>query len=457
MVTLLESSRRIGAVATSESARACPGASLRRLVASSVWTVAGYGSAQALRLAGNVVLAKLLFPEAFGIIVLVNIVVHGLQMFSDVGIGLSVIQNRRGDHPEFLKTAWTIQCFRGGALWLIAIVVAWPIAEFYGEDQLLWLIPVAGLGALFEGFNSRVLFTLTRRLELGKLTTIEVTAQALGVLVAIIWALVSPSVWALVAAPVSAALIKMALSHIVLPRVGHSFYWDRRAAGELVRFGRWIFISTALGFLVARGDQMILGRLFTRAELGTYFIALMLSQVVIQILQRLSAKVLLADFARLAESGVERLRRRVISTRAICMVLSLPPLWVLTVCGPEVVQLLFDDRYRDAGWILQILAAGAVVSAVSTTAHAVLLPLGDSFGFMVCLAGRAGFLLAAMAIGSWLAGTDGLIVGVAASALLNYPLLAWRIARHGLWLPALDVIGLGASACAIGLGLWLAR
>ncbi len=95
-----------------------PRASLRGLaLRGSIWTLGGYGASQVLRLAGNLVLARLLFPEAFGLSALVGVFMVGLAMFSDVGIGPSVIRSHRGDDADFLNTAWTIQVIRGLVLW----------------------------------------------------------------------------------------------------------------------------------------------------------------------------------------------------------------------------------------------------------------------------------------------------------------------------------------------------
>src|SRR4051812_36532958 len=81
-----------------------PAASLKmRALRGSLWTILGYGGSQVLRLAGNVILTRLLFPEAFGQMVLVNVFLQGLHMFSDVGIGPSLIQSKRGDDPDFLN------------------------------------------------------------------------------------------------------------------------------------------------------------------------------------------------------------------------------------------------------------------------------------------------------------------------------------------------------------------
>src|SRR5438874_5493519 len=112
-----------------------------RTLRGSMWTIGGYGLSNVLRVAGNLVLTRLLFPDVFGLMTLVNVFIQGLWMFSDVGIGPAIVQSNRGDDPKFLRTAWTIQCFRGVALWLCASALAWPVARFYGQPLMVWLVP----------------------------------------------------------------------------------------------------------------------------------------------------------------------------------------------------------------------------------------------------------------------------------------------------------------------------
>ena len=59
-----------------------------------------------------------MLPEAFGIMALVNVLIQGLTMFSDVGIEPAIVQHRRGDEPRFYNTAWTVQILRGFVLLL---------------------------------------------------------------------------------------------------------------------------------------------------------------------------------------------------------------------------------------------------------------------------------------------------------------------------------------------------
>ncbi len=75
-------------------------------------------------------------------------------MFSDIGIKPSIIRSSRGDDPNFLNTAWTLQVIRECGLWIGCCLIAWPVSRFYDNQELLWLIPTVGLTTIISGFNS---------------------------------------------------------------------------------------------------------------------------------------------------------------------------------------------------------------------------------------------------------------------------------------------------------------
>ncbi|MDV3000701.1 MAG: hypothetical protein N5P05_002307 [Chroococcopsis gigantea SAG 12.99] len=162
------------------------------------WTLLGYGISQLLRLVSNIILTRLLNPHLFGLVSLVSTFLVALATFSDIGLAPNVIQNPRGEKSEFLNTAWTIQAIRGIILWLGSILIAWPAAIFYERQELLYLIPILGLTMITAGFSSTAILTLNRRLELAKLNIYELTIFSVNIITMIIWALLNPSVWALV-------------------------------------------------------------------------------------------------------------------------------------------------------------------------------------------------------------------------------------------------------------------
>src|ERR1700730_13654556 len=109
------------------------------------WTVMDYGCSMALRVVNSVVLTRLLLPESFGLMALVATLVVGISLMSDIGLGASVIQNRRGDDPVLLNTVWTLQVLRGAGIFVVSLVLAWPMAQLYHEPKLKGLLPALGL------------------------------------------------------------------------------------------------------------------------------------------------------------------------------------------------------------------------------------------------------------------------------------------------------------------------
>ncbi|UCD74049.1 MAG: oligosaccharide flippase family protein [Phycisphaerales bacterium] len=415
-----------------------------------IWTIGSVGVGNVLRLAGNLILTRLLFPEAFGMMVMVNVVMQGLHMFSDVGIGPSIIQHKRGDDPAFLNTAWTIQIFRGIGLFFVACLLAWPLSVYRHQPMLMYLLPVTALTALISGFGSTAPGQLHRHMRIAHLTLLELGYQVVNITVMIIFALIWPTVWALVAGGLVASVARLIATHTILSQGPNWFRWDREAVSHLVRFGRWIFISTAFTFLAGQGDKLILGGFLSDRQLGLYGIAFWLSMFGVEVVRKITSKVLFPVYSRLADSEPEKLHRRIRKVRTTVLLAILPWLCVLAVWGSDLVEFLYDPRYHGAGWILRALAIGGIFEVIALTCSPVLLAKGDSFRHMVPMITRCLMLTVAMLIGYRVGGQHGLIAGVAASSILNYPVVAWAVNRYRAWMPGLDLL------CLVGCAVFIA-
>ncbi len=346
----------------------------------SIWTFVGYGGSQLLRLGSNLVLAWLLFPGAFGLMALVNVFMQGLQMFSDIGLGPNIIRNRRGLEPSFLNTAWTIQILRGLGLWLVSCLLAYPVAQFFSANDpmagsLMTLIPVAALVAIIGGFNSTGIFLLNRSMNIGRLTGLELISQLVSTLVMIGWAMLWPSVWALVAGNLAASLAKLFLSHRWNPGPPNRLKWERESLHDLFHFGKWIFLSTLVTFLAGNLDRIMLGKSLPLAELGVYTIAMTLARVTIHVSDRLSSTVIYPLLARLQDNPT-----RVVEA---CLRARQPVLWLSgAVCvgfaliAPLFFTSLYDPRYAQAGAISQWLALYVWSHVLNSTMDRIPLTLG---------------------------------------------------------------------------------
>jgi O-antigen/teichoic acid export membrane protein len=401
-----------------------------------VWTFAAYGMSMMLRLGSNLILTRLLLPEAYGLINLVYVFITGLHLFSDVGIGPSIIQNKRGDDPAFLNTAWTIQVVRGVCLWVGSLLLAEPAAQFYNEPRLLLLLPVVGLNAIISGFNSTALFTLNREVAIGKLAIYELAGQITSMAVTIVCAYYNPTVWAMVAGGFASALLQMVWSHRLLPEQPNRFAWERDAVKSIFSFGKWIFVSTALYFFVSQSDRMILGKLVSLETLGIYGIAFTLASIPRQIILALSNKVIFPSFAKLADLPRETFRAKIIKSRRLMLVALAAGLSLLIGFGDRLVFILYKSNYHEAGWMVPIIALGIWHTSLYFTTFPALLALGNA------RYNPPGSLLAFMtiAIGLPVAFSQFNLVG-AMFVIAFYDLPLYAVNMYGLWREGLICLG----------------
>lgn len=414
----------------------------------STWTLLGYGLGQVLRFGGHIAAALFLTPADFGLTQLVYVFIQGIQMFSDVGIGVIVIQQKRGEELEFLQTAWTVQIIRGILLWIGTAVIAWPIALLYTAPQVNWLLPLAGFALFIEGFASTNLILLNRKLEMKKLAAVEITSQLFGIGVMVLCAWHWQAVWTLLLAGIVYASVKTLISFIFFPNPPMRLRWDQEAVDSIQHFGKWIFLSSMVTFFATRLDRLVLGLYLSKAEFGLYGIASNFVLVVIEIVQVISNRVLLPMYSHLHHHAPHEMQAKVFRIRALLLAIAFPMLIVLAIFGPEIIHLLYKPVYYQAGWMLQIIAVGAFFRAITSSLVPILLAVGDSFRMMWIQFFQALLLMGAMYIGGGLYGTIGLIVAAALTEALYYPFVAYSINRYSLWTPVLD-FGMSALSYAI--------
>jgi O-antigen/teichoic acid export membrane protein len=396
-----------------------------------LWTVLSYGTSQVLRFGSNLLLTRLLAPDFFGLMALVNIFVIGLRLFSDVGIGLSIVQNKRGEEAAFINTAWTIQVIRGFGLWLICLLIAYPLSLVY-DPQLLWLLPVVGLTTILDGFASTAPFTLERHMVLSKLTLLEISTQVIQISVMLLWGYFNPTIWALAVGGLVAAAVRMVWTHKLLPRYRNRFLWDKAAAGEIFSFGRWIFLSTAVTFLAEQADRLLLGKLFSLELLGIYGVALMLSDVPRQIALALSHRVVLPAASRLASLPRPELRTKILKHRRGLLTVLMVAIALLAGFGDLAIHFLYDKRYQAAAWMLPLLAVGIWPRLMCATIETSLYAINK----MQYTTTANCFRLFSTVVGIWVGYTlmqvPGAVIAVALNDIFYYSVVNYGLHREGI-------------------------
>jgi O-antigen/teichoic acid export membrane protein len=430
------------AEAAEEQAPPPPGGMKRAAISAGMWTVIGYGSSLLIRMASTIILTRLVENKVIGLIALVYTFLTGLHMFTDVGLGTSIIQSKRGDEPHFYNTAWTLQIFRGGLLFLGTVLIAWPVSQWalpHPEPELLLLLPAVGIIEFVSNLNSTALYALSRHLLRGRLVLIEVGTTLLGTCVTIAYAYHWPTAWAMVAGPMAGAAVQMLVSHVIIPGYRNHFRWDRTALGELIHFGKWIFFGTIFTFLGSQSDRLIVGKLTGEATLGIYYIAVQLTGIASTLMSTLAGQLIFPFYSRLLQAGrdIPREFSRVHVPVAGFAALLACGLWVT---GPAAIHVMYRPQYFDAAWIIQFLAVGAWFSMLESTLGASMLALGEPRAVMISNATKLGGLIVFVPLGYWLGGLQGgeedalrgLLCGFVVSDVVRYLVMVGIVRTRGL-------------------------
>jgi O-antigen/teichoic acid export membrane protein len=397
-------------------------------VRGAAWTIAGFGASQILRFGGNLILTRLLVPEFFGIMAMVNSLRMGLDLLSDIGITQSIVQNPNATKSDFLNTAWTLQIIRGLFIAAFIMLMAWPISSFYQEPLLLPVILITGGAALIQSLTSTKLWLLNRYLKLGWFVSLELGSSFLGLCAMIIWAWFDPSIWALAFGTVMTPLIKVSASHFLIPGDGNRLCWNRKYLDEIVSFGRWIMVASATIFLADQADRFILAKLLSFSVLGVYTIAITLAQLPQKIMKQLNSRVIFPVVSQNADMPRSDLRRKILSRRKLIVFPAAIGVAVLSSFGDILISTLYDDRYLDATWMFSLLSLGIWFSMLFYTSIPCLLGVGKPFytaqgNFMRFL-----MVVIGIPVGFNVAGEFGAIFAVAISDVPAYLGI-----QYGMW------------------------
>lgn len=437
----------------------CPGngtpiVSLRtQALRGTLWTITGFGGSQILRLAFNLILARLLVPEFFGLMALVWTIATGVNLFFDLGIGPAVVRDPRGDSPEFLNTAWTLQIIRGCGLASLCFLLAAPMASFYGDQRLRWILPLIGLSSVAAGLTSTNLISFQRHMVVKPVVVMDLAIQAISGVLMLSWAWFRPSVWALVGGSLAPSVLKMVWSHFLIPERTARMAWERAAVREILIFGRWVWMASILTFLASQIDRLILGKLLTLQMLGVYSIATMIAEVPRALVLAMLRNVMFPAYSKSARLPRPDLRLRVLRYRSGLLAAMGCAVAALAVGGDVLIRMLYDERYAAGSWMLPLLALGIWPSVLAKTIESSLAAIGKpryaAFGDLV----KVLFTVIGIPLGFSLAGTAGAVIVVALNDIPYYGQIAYGLWREGLSSFAQDLKATAFLAALLSLAL----
>lgn len=383
------------------------------------WITGSYAFAQGLRLVTNVILARLLAPQLFGVMLIVNTLRTGIELLSDIGVGQNIVSNPAGNDPAFFNTAWTLQIIRGLLLAGAVLVFAAPIAHLYDEPALRTIIPLTSLLFLLTGLQSPARFLLQKRGDVRTYSLFDIAMGIASLVVHVGLALYSPTIWALVGGLLISTLISTAASFLLIdPRV-YRLRLDRAYVAQIISFGKWVFVSSLVFFLAMNFDRLYFAKVVPFALLGVYGVARTFSDTAGMLVQRVGNLLIFPRIAASRQLGTA-LRDAVARPRGHALLAIAAALSIAIAGSDRLILLLYDDRYRQAAFMLPILMAGVWFSILSTLGEAIMLGTGRPAHAARANAAKLIWTCAALPLALAYSGMAGALLVIAAGDLVRY-------------------------------------
>ena len=339
-----------------------------RVLSAGIWVIANTLFAHALRLISNLILTRLLVPEMFGLMSIVSAMMMGLYMMTELGLSAHIVQNQRED-TDYLDTSWTLGLIRGLFIWLLSVLAALalylaqvyqllPENTVYSEPILPFVIPVFSLTVLINALEPTWTAIDSRNLNQARLVKIGIISQIIGIVFMVVLAWYSRTIWSLVIGSLGSSAARSIIVNFYIKGHRNRIRLEKESLFNIFHFGKWLFLSSVVGFLANTSDQFLLGGLISTRELGVYNVA---AVIVAGVFQSVSA--ILGNVAYPALSEVIRERRHdlILVYYRFRFFFDLGTLFLtgfLLIAGQLIINIMYDDRYADAGWMVSILSLG---------------------------------------------------------------------------------------------------
>jgi len=323
-------------------------------IQSGVWVAGINVGDRVLQLLKVVILARLLSPKAFGLLGIALLVIKGLRRFSNLGFDQALIQHREENVDAYLNTAWLVKIARGLLIAAVAVFSAPHLAKFFSEPQATPLIQAIGVANLLLTLQNPAIVYFRKDLDFHKEFGYKISARLADFVVAVSFAFVYRSVWALAAGIAAMNLVQFALSYRILdyrPRLEFELEYAR----EMFGFGKWIFAQACLSFLLVEADDGFVGWVFTASVLGYYQLAYRYSNAPATEITQVVRRVAFPSFSKI-QHDVKKLRSGFYRTVQLTTIVAFPMAAGIFAVAPQFVHVFMGEAWTPMIPLMQSLA-----------------------------------------------------------------------------------------------------
>lgn len=338
---------------------------MEQTVKSGVWAGAMNVSERALEIGALVVLASLLDPRDFGLMGIALLTLSIIQNVSQLGLDDALIQAEEADVDSELDTYWVLKSARGIILAGILFAAAPAVGGFFSEPRAVDILAFVAVSPLLMGLKNPGIVYFEKDLDFHRLFLYRVSGTVVYVSVAVGYALVEPTVWALALAYVGQDAVRLVMSYL-MSGYRPSISFDLDVAKRRYDFGKWVTGRQILYLLYSRGDDAFIGWALSATALGYYQLAYRLSNAPATEVTHTISSVTFPAYSK-AQHDLERLREGFLRTVQLTTFISFPVAVGIAVITPSFVRTFLGPEWLPMVLTMQLLAAYGLLRSLGAT------------------------------------------------------------------------------------------
>ena len=328
---------------------------------------------QIFGLARLVILARILAPHDFGLMGIALLTMSTLETFSQTGFQAALIQKKE-NIESYLDAAWTVLILRGFILFAILYLIAPYVAVFFDAPEAKPIIQIIGFSVLFQALTNIGVIYFQKELAFNKEFIYQFAGTFTDFIVAISAVLIFKNVWALVFGLLAGNAVRCLVSYLIHP-YRPRLSGDLAKAKELFGFGKWVFGSSILIFLLTQGDDIFLGKLLGVTMLGFYQMAYRISNLPATEITHVISRVTFPAYSKL-QNDIQKLRETYLKVLQVTAFLSFPVAGMIFVLAPDFTMIFLGEKWMPMVPAMQVLCMFGVTRALNGTMGSIFQGIG---------------------------------------------------------------------------------
>lgn len=311
----------------------------------------------------NMLLARILTPEAFGVIAVCNMLVSFVDIITEAGFGKYIVQkdfNSRKQEIQYVNVSFWTNLMVSLFLTSMIILFRYQLAEFLGNLSYARVLAVASLQLLITSFSSIQIALFRREFAYKKLFYARICVSLFPLVVTVPLALLLKSYWALVIGNLAGAFIN-SLILTLLSKWRPRLYYSFEVLKEMFSYSFWSLCEALANWMIFWIDTFIVGNFFNDYYLGLYKNATNMVQSVMGMIAAAISPVLLSTLSRLKHSR-KQFEKAYFNLLNLVLYLAVPMGVGLFLYRETATLILFGEQWTEAAnivgsWALMMLTS----------------------------------------------------------------------------------------------------